>query len=360
MPEPPVLPPLFKRYPGIEKEVGWINLGIYPTPVQQLKGLGFDNLWIKRDDMTATEYGGNKVRKLEFVLAEVKKQKKKRVVTFGAVGTNHGLATAIYCQKLNLDCTLLVFKQPITPNVKQNVRLFFHYGADVKYKKSLIKTVLTYFVTQRLLTPSSYFLFAGGSNILGVLGFVNAAFELKNQIDAGDLPEPQYIIAPIGTGGTVGGLALGTILAGIKTKVIGVRVSTSHLGPLKTCTPETVQKLMQKTYGSLKNKCDLVPEINIPTPVINDNYYGQGYGYPTEKGQIASRMLKEKENITLDPCYTAKAFAAVLDQCGQDKTEPILFWHTYNGVNLEKEAQQVDTKILPEAFQKILSEETIL
>lgn len=103
------MPILFREYPELEKKLAWIALGSFPTPVQQLQHLGYENLWIKRDDLSSPIYGGNKIRKLEFIPGHVnKKRKTAKVITFGGIGTNHGLATAIFCDKLNIPCKLLL------------------------------------------------------------------------------------------------------------------------------------------------------------------------------------------------------------------------------------------------------------
>ena len=189
-------PILFHHFPGLEDKLGWIPLGDFPTPVRKLDRLGIDNLWIKNDGLSSSVYGGNKVRKLEFILAAVKNRKAGHVITFGGIGTNHGLATAIFCKRLGLGCTLLLFKQPITRHVKKNMLLFQKYGAEVIFHQSLFGAILSYQTIQRIKHPDAYFLFAGGSNPLGTIGFVNAAFELKAQIEAGDLPEPAVIPVP--------------------------------------------------------------------------------------------------------------------------------------------------------------------
>lgn len=359
MDKPDSLPPLFLHYPELMGRLNRLPLGSFPTPLQKLDHLGVENLWIKRDDLTSSLYGGNKIRKLAFSLADAKRQGKRRVVTFGGIGTNHGLATAIFCRQLNLACTLLLFRQPVTRHVKQNLRLFCHYGAQVIYKRSLWNTVWAYYALQRITSPASYFLFAGGSNASGTIGFVDAFMELAAQINAGQMPMPSVIITPLGTGGTMAGLALGALLAGMQINVIGVRVTASHLGPFPACTPDTVQKLMKAAYRHLKRQGARLPQITIPKPLIDNRYFGPGYGYPTQEGQAAATILKEKTAITLDPCYTAKAFAAVLDHCRQqpDTKGPVLYWHTYNSVDLEPMARQVDATRLPPAIQEMLAKD---
>ncbi len=345
---------LFRKYPELQERIPRISLGKFPTPVRQLLQLGFDNLWIKRDDLSASVYGGNKIRKLEFILGHARQRKAARIITFGGIGTNHGLATAVYCKKLDIKCSLLLFWQPVTPGVKQNLLLFNKFEADTIYKTSLWHTVVSYYLLQRLRHPGAYFVYAGGSNPEGTIGYVNAAFELKEQIRRGEMPEPEVIICPLGSGGTLAGLALGLQLAGLQTKLRGVRVSNSHLGPFQACTQNTVAKLMNQTYGFLKQRCQRLPSIDIGAPEILHGYFGDGYGVPTRVARNVSRLLKDREGIRLDTTYTSKAFAAVYDYCqSQGKSGgPVLYWHTYNSVDLTEQANSVDYRNLPKALQR--------
>jgi D-cysteine desulfhydrase len=336
--------------------VDWISLGDFPTPIQPLSGLGVENLWIKRDDLSSSVYGGNKVRKLEFILAAAKRRKAEHVITLGGIGTNHGLATAIFCRQLGMACTLLLFWQPVTPHVQENLRLFKKFQANPVYAKTLWRTALRYYVSERIKHPRAYFVYAGGSNVLGTIGFINAALELKEQVMQGHMPEPAVIICPLGSGGTLGGLCLGVQLAGLSTRVVGVRVTASHLGPFQACTLGTVMKLMEATYAFLKKRCPDMPDIAIKPPLILEDYFGEGYGFPTEAGARAYRILKDKAGIELEPTYTAKTFAAVMDysRSRPESGAPVLYWHTYNGVDLSVPAGSVDDRTLPRPLQGFL------
>lgn len=353
----PDRPVLFREYPELEENTPRISLGRFPTPVQRLNQMGDTNLWIKRDDLSSPVYGGNKIRKLEFILGEAKRRKSAHIITFGGIGTNHGLATAIFCNKLGINCTLLLFYQPVTAGVKKNLLLFNKYKAATIYKTTLWKTVVSYYLLQRFKYPGAYFVYAGGSNPEGTIGYVNAAFELKEQINRGEVPEPEVIICPLGSGGTLAGLSLGLQLAGMQARLMGVRVSESHLGPFQACTKNTVAKLMKRTYALLKLRCRRLPDINIRLPKILHDYFGGGYGVPTQAASKVSRLLKDREGIALDTTYTSKAFAAVYDYCqkhGKD-AGPVLYWHTCNSIDLTDQANSVDCRNLPITLQQFIN-----
>jgi D-cysteine desulfhydrase len=347
-------PAMFDDFPELSDRIPWISLGDFPTPVHKLENLGFSNLWIKRDDKSSTEYGGNKVRKLEFVLADAIKKGCNSMITMGGIGTNHGLATAVFSKRHGLKCTLVLFDQPVNEYVKRNMLMFQKYGAEMIYAKNITRTLLQLFVIQPLKKGKSYPLFAGGSSPVGTLGFVNAAFELKKQIDEGLVPEPDIIVCPLGSNGTMAGLSLGVQLAGMKTKIFGVRVTASHLGPFDACTKGTVTTLMKKSLKIIGKDFSIDPG----RYEVIDSYFGQGYGVPTAEGMNAISLMKEKENIKLEPTYTGKTFAAVLDIASSPKhaRENILYWHTYNSVDLGAAAATVNFNDLPSEFRRFFKD----
>jgi D-cysteine desulfhydrase len=352
---------LFRVYPELGQKLRHIDLGVFPTPVHRLQNLDIDNLWIKRDDQSSPVYGGNKIRKLEFILAAARQRHRRHLVTVGGIGTHHGLATTIFCHRLGINCTLLLYHQPVTENVKQTLYLLGKYRARLIYLKAPLRAMFGYYLLYRMRFPGAYFVYPGGSSTIGNIGYVNAAFELKDQIDQGLLPEPSLIFCPSSSGGTLAGLALGVKLAGLSTRVVGVRVMPSHLGPFQACTPTKVEKQIKRTYAYLKSNCRMLPEVSIRAPEINHDYFGSGYGAPTRTGRQACQLLVEKEAITLDPTYTAKTFAAVLDCCRVNRGDrrPVLYWHTYNSVDLSAMANTVDDRILPVPLREFLTQPSV-
>lgn len=232
------------------------------APVQRLTNLGRDNLWIKRNDVISPVYGGNKVCKLEFSLAEALARGKKRIVTLGAIGSNHGLATAIFCRRLGLECALLLFDQPVTSYVRRNLLLFFKNGAELFYQSGMTWAGFKFYVAERLKDPRAFFLYAGGTSPLGNLGPVSGALELKRQVGRGLLPEPRYVLCPHASNGTLAGLTLGFRLAGFDTTVIGVRVGVAKTGPLPLSTPGVAAASVD--YRDLPKKLHWVFECDEP------------------------------------------------------------------------------------------------
>lgn len=317
--------PLFEAYPQLTDTLPWLQLADLPTPVEPLPDIG-SNAWIKRDDISHAIYGGNKIRKLEFILADVMAQGREHVVTFGATGTNHGVATAMLCQKLGLRCTVLLFEQPESKTVRDNLLRMQQFGAELKFCGTLANTVMRYYCHPQRFSRKHYFLFAGGSNIAGTIGFVNAAFELWQQIEGGVCPMPARIFVPVGSAATLAGLTIGAALTGLKAEIVGIRVAPSHLGVIPTCTVGTVHQLMKRTCNTLSRYGLEMPAI--AAPKLIDSYYGEGYGVRSEAGDKATAKFSGC-GIALDQTYTAKAAAAYLDSI-EASGEVQLYWHTYN------------------------------
>jgi D-cysteine desulfhydrase len=310
-------------------------------------------LWIKRDDRTSALYGGNKVRKLEFILAALLRSGCRQLVSFGATGTNHGVAVAAFCQQQGVACTLLLFDQPATANVARNLRLMQHFGAELIYCGSLWNTVLNFYLLQRWRYRGACFLFAGGSNVEGCIGFVNAAFELGSQIERGLLPEPRVIYCALGSGAMLAGLTLGCALAGVSSEVRGVRVAASHLGIVPSCTQATVTRLMRQTYSQLRRLDPAIPKMALPEVKLEHRYFGSGYGVPTEAGEKARRRLADA-GIELELTYTAKAAAAALEHCERHPDDTVLYWHSYNSVDMTARIASADVSMLEPPLRELL------
>ncbi len=319
--------PIFQRFPELVAHLPWQPLADLPTPVQALPGL--TNGWIKRDDLTHTAYGGNKVRKLEFVVAEMQARGVKRAYTFGATGTNAGVAAALMCKRAGVALTVYTFDQPDSSTVQRNQALMRAAGATLVHRGTLLATVLTFYLHPARLRSDSYFLFAGCSNPVGVLGYVNAALELADQIAAGELPEPEVIVVPVGSNGTLAGLAVGLQLAGVKSRLVGVRVAESHLGPIATCTTGAVQQMVDQTTAFLRQHVPALQALQVQAPPLNDAYFGEGYGVPTPAGQAAIARFAVDFDVPLEATYSGKAAAAFLDEVAATHG-PVLFWDTFN------------------------------
>ncbi len=337
--------PLFQSFPELESAVANAGFAHLPTPVE-LHSFSGKAIYVKRDDLTHSSYGGNKVRKLELILPQAQRAGARRVVTFGATGTHHGLATAVFCRQIGLQCEVLLFDQPVTEAVQDNIRMLAAQGAELKHCGSLANTLRRFYLHPGRLQRRNYFLFAGGSNVLGVLAFINAALELKQQVDAGACEPPERIYCPASSNATLAGLTLGIALAGLPTQVIGVRVGPAKVGPFDSCTVKSVRALMQKTVRWLQRQ-GAEWTVPVPSPHVSDDWYGDGYGHQYAAAEAAAELFSETTELPLDPTYTAKCFAAVL----ADRSDgPIMYWHTLNSMPLAPLAEGFNSQQLPDSL----------
>ena len=347
--------PLLDAFAGLAQTISFTPLVRPPTPVESFNTAACErpelaHLWIKRDDLTSPVYGGNKVRKLEFVLADARGY--DEVVTVGALGTNHGVATALFCSQQGIACRLVLFDQPVTDRVKHNLRLMHASGAQLEYRGNLISAMLYLYATRPFLR-NSYYLPPGGSSVLGTLGYVNAAFELKAQIDRGDMPEPDCIVCPVGSGGTLAGLVLGCELAGLRSRVQGISVLPSHAGPIPICTPGRTAALARKTHRFLCKHSPEVPSAFVSPVHLDDRWVGHGYGFPTAEGSAATEVF-DLRGISLELTYTAKAAAAALQYCRENPEQTVLYWHTFNSVPLAAPVSDAGLAHLPARLRAVL------
>lgn len=346
--------PLFRAYPGL-KGLPYVGLGLFPTPVQELFGLtDSDNrIFIKRDDLSGEEYGGNKVRKLEFALGEAVAQGAAEVLTYGCDGSNHALATGIYARRLGMRGVSILRTQHNTRYLRENLLKSLYYGVELHHfdtKEALdagAQRVLAEHT--RAAGRAPYVVPVGGSSPLGTVGFVNAAFELAEQIKAGQLPTPDYIYAAAGTNGTVAGLMIGLRALGLRTRVIPVRVNDEA-----RVNVEAICKLIADTVALLRAADPAFPDVRFTEaeiPLVH-SFFGGDYALYTEAGVAAMRRMERKFGIRLEGTYTGKTLAALLDGAEHIYREKVLvFWNTLNSRPAPADlAARADYRALPEGF----------
>lgn len=354
-----VPPALFTWYPALAEKIPRHPFVITPTPVHRLNSTLFgEEVWIKRDDLSCQLYGGNKPRKLEFIIGAALARSARLLVTTGALGTNHGLATAILGRAAGLKTTLVLVDQPINDEVRTRVRLHAAWGANLVYGKSVVGTVLATIralLFARIRGYRPYLVPTGGSYPIGNIGFVSAALELAEQIKAGDCPEPAEIYTPVGTGGTLAGLVVGLRLAGLETKVVGVLV-TNIVPP----TARSLAFAATKTLRYLHRHDTTLPDVKFGPEdfMFTTRQLGVGYGVPT-KAAIDAVEIGRSSGVTLETTYSGKCFAEVLQRSRENGSSrrPVLFWHTYNNVDVLRSAPMPLTDVvIPRSLERHLHE----
>jgi D-cysteine desulfhydrase len=330
-----------------------VPLTTLPTPVAPLERLahasGIASLWIKRDDVSGTLYGGNKPRKLELLLGAARARGRRRVLTFGAIGTHHGLATAVCARAAGLDTTLVLVPQPVTPHVQRCLLLLHACGAELHLASGVLdaaRRALALLARGRLRGEPLETIPTGGTSSLGALGYVNAGLELVEQVRSGLLPEPAAIFVPLGSGGTVAGLVTGLRVGGLASRVVGVLVTD--------IMPPTAGRLLRLARACLGRLDRVARRIVLSADdfEIERRFIGAGYGAVTPEGEAAGRMAVQQEGVLLDHTYTAKCLAALLHHGASPalRGRPLLFWNTFSSV--EPAVVPSLPASLPAAFQR--------
>lgn len=316
-------------FPCLKRQFCVRSLGNFPTPVQSepaiARQFGIGELWVKRDDI-AGRYGGNKVRKLEFALAEALAKGASRIVTIGPLGSNHVAATSLYARELGISVRAVLFAQPMHGYVLDNLLVAHTAGAELMFAAAVRDAIRLFYLAR---DRSEFALAAGGSSATGVLGYVDAALELKAQIDRGELPVPDAIFLPLGTCGTVAGLWLGMKLARIPTHIIAVRVVNAVVANIWN-----IRRLVWQASRLLRRCGIYPPKVPGPRLTIDGAQFGPGYAISTPQGEQA---ISDFKHLVLDPTYTAKTAAALLKTAGTRKLsgQKVLLWHTGNSQPLQ-------------------------
>ncbi len=292
------------------------SLGIFPTPLHRLPNISRElgtNVWIKRDDLCGVALGGNKVRKLEYLLADAKKQGYDLVMTTGQAQSNHAMLTAVCAKRLGMDCILVLKKRGITER-KGNQILNYLMGVEVRFVDTDSYEEI-YREMDRIgeeLSRKVYKIPCGGSNALGSLGYVDCMKEIAQSGQHFD-----HIVCACGSGGTAAGTILGAKLYMPETHVMCSMVDSD---PFDVIVPELMEQAAQL----------LGTDTELPVPDLLD-MCGPGYSIPSEEGNQAIAMMMRQEGIVLDTCYTGKAFAGLIQRAkaGEYKKEDhVLFIHS--------------------------------
>jgi 1-aminocyclopropane-1-carboxylate deaminase/D-cysteine desulfhydrase-like pyridoxal-dependent ACC family enzyme len=333
-----------------------LRLAVLPTALEPAARLGVaigaPGLLTKRDDLAGPIYGGNKVRKLEYLLGDAVSTGCDAVVTFGAAGSNHALATAIYAKQAGLICHAVLTDQVQTPWVANTLRWHGLLGTRLSPAAGFAATQAEA-IRLRAIHPSGpdrlYEVAWGGSSPLGSLGFVDAGAELATQLSAARLSGPFRIYLACGTMGSVAGLLAGLCIAGVPATVVSVKVVPQNVVDAAAVLrlADAVQDLV--SAPSAPSAADMAAHLEFRT-----EFAGDGYAMPTPECMEASALALELEGFKLDTTYSAKALACLIadGRSGRLAGHIPIFWQTWNSRPYPPGLDKVDLTHLPAAFQK--------
>lgn len=334
------------------------KIGFFPTPLHRLNKISARcgvEVWIKRDDLTGPSiFGGNKTRKLEFLLGEAKKEKKDYVITYGATQSNHAMQTSIACRRLGLNAVLFLVAvvPPDDQWPRSNLLLDRVMGAEVHIEPCSPGSAGEAWARARSAASDRireleekghhcYNVPAGGASATGTLGYVEALLELGRQVKReADLPGFDYVYHATGSGGTLAGL-----LAGKELLQPGFELVPVDVGLIEPGFKEEVTALAEETLLLLGSPGTIVPD----SFTIESGYTGPGYEIPSPESSAALKILAREEGILVGPVYTAKALAAMLGHIESGRIKKgsrVLFWHTGGASELFAETEIVGNDLI--------------
>ena len=322
--QPPVRPYPAPFLGGLPR----VKLARLPTPVRFLPAssrAAGGAIWVKDDARTSGLYGGNKVRKLEWVLAQALVTGATKTWTMGPAGSHHVLAVARFSRLLGLQPHAFLFPEFETEHSRMVHQAILESGCRLQEAKCWPKAPVA--LLRSLPGPGTYRIPAGASNALGNVGFFLAGLELTEQIRTGQCPKPDLVVVALGSAGTAAGLWMGLEAAGLDCRVHAVRVTSGLVANavnLSRQADELVRflKLLQAPAGRHAHP---PPGRKTKARVITDQFGGT-YGKPTERGNEAM-ALASRDGLFLEPVYTGKAFAHALRAVTQPGCT-VLFWNT--------------------------------
>ena len=307
-----------------------------PTPLEYLENLtqhlDGPDIYIKRDDCTGLAFGGNKSRKLEFLIGDALKNKADVVITAGAVQSNHCRQTAAAATKFGMEC-IIVAKPSWSKEYNGNLFLDELLGAklvlleednealDQGGKLSMEKTIENLMADLKTKGKNPYYIPVGGSNSIGSLGYISMTMELIAQANEMGI-EIGSMVAASGSGGTQTGMILGADVEKSGIQTVGMAISSDATVVIPKLKDLCNQTSEYYELGLSYEEKDII---------FNDNYIGEGYGIPSEEMIEAVKLLARKEGIILDPVYSGKAFAGMVDLIKKgyfDKSKAVVFIHT--------------------------------
>ncbi len=327
---------LSERFSGL-KNIPRCSLANLPTPVEPLERLSEAlgrTVWCKRDDQTDAVRGGSKTRKLEFIIGDLEARRSDVLITRGSVGSHHAMAAALAAKKIGIETHVFMCGQELDRDAEQTFRSTHATGAIFHPSPKLIGGALDrwrmHLFAKKLRARGRQptILGLGGTSPVSTVAHIEAAFELAHQIDQGELPAPETIYVPLGSGSSAVGLAIGFALLGRPIRVVAVRVAHPlyvHRFWLQRLIADTVQ-LLQRHDPSVPDIEDKVWDYLD----IDHQEYEPGYSIPNPRALRAIEMLGALENIELEVTYTGRTAAALIrDAEAKSSAKPVLYWHTF-------------------------------
>jgi D-cysteine desulfhydrase len=329
LPKGRAAPRLFTALPPLAEQLAWRPLAHLPTPVEPMHAieryLGSDRVWMKRDDLSSPLYGGNKVRRYEFVLADAQRRGKQRLVTAGGIASTQAMATALFGRALGFSVRIVLFDQPITRFAKEALLVDADAGAELIWGGNYLTTVMRTGAAMLRGRAENELILPGAANPLANLGYIDAMLELASQVEQGLLPRPDLIVLPTGSSGTLAALALGAAHLGWPTEILGVRITVAI-----ATNRLTIGQIIRATDKFLVDRAPSHwrPQRRNVRWSLDGSALGPGYGHPTAESIEAIEVVRTLTGQPGEVTYSGKALAALRRIVRANPGKNILLWNT--------------------------------
>jgi 1-aminocyclopropane-1-carboxylate deaminase/D-cysteine desulfhydrase-like pyridoxal-dependent ACC family enzyme len=343
--------PLFAELPRLRDAVPWRPLVHAPTPAEPCRSpwLGRDGIFHKRDDRVSPLYGGNKIRRFEFLFADAERRGARTLVTVGGLASTQMMATVLFGKRLGFDVCAALFDQPVTSFARDAILTGVGAGGQLVHGGSYVGTALrTVAAYRRVERP--YLILPGASTPLAILGYVDAMLELGEQVRRHEVPRPDIIVVPAGSGGTLAGLALGAALLRWPTVVTGVRITE-----LIACNRATIRWLIEATSRFLRRHAGPAAKLRLGEArfALHHGAIGGGYGYPTPSAIEAIPEVERLIGVPGEVTYSGKGLTGLRAVARANPTATVLYWHTLSSVRPAVSPTALDT--VSTSFDKVFA-----
>jgi D-cysteine desulfhydrase len=342
--------PLAERYPDLGASVPWMPLFDGPTPVEPAVSiqpyLGRDRVWVKRDDRVSPLYGGNKVRRFEYLFAEARRRGAETLVTAGGLASTQVLATILHGRAAGFEVAATLFDQPVTSFLRRQLLEGASAGGRLARGGGYVATTVRA-IAQLLRARRPYLIAPGASGPAATLGYVDAMLELGEQVARGEAPRPDVVVTATGTGGTLVGLALGAAILGWPTRFVGVRITDRVVA-----NRVSLALLARGTRRLLARRARDFHDATLPPLrcALDHRFIGRGYGYATPESLEAIPEVERLLGVPGEVTYTGKALAALRAIGRAEPRATLLFWATLSSAALAP--PRLTPAELPPAFAR--------
>ena len=327
-------PPVFDALPSLAGRVPFVALADAPTAVERCTALapwlGRDDVWMKRDDRSSPVYGGNKVRRYEFLFADAQARGCTSLVTVGGLASTQVTATAYLGRAAGFPVTAVLFDQPITRWTQEAILMDTAAGAKLVYGGGYLRTAWRFLRAKK--APGAYGIGPGAATPRANLGYVDAMLELAQQVARGECPRPDVIVLPTGSSGTLAALCLGAALVGWDTEVVGVRITSAAV-----CNRLSINLVRARTHRWIAARSPEFARALGPRRGrfrVYGGALGPGYGYPSAETPEAMAQYELLTGKSAEVTYSAKALlglrAVARDPAYAGKT--VMLWQTLSDV----------------------------